>query len=217
LQQIRPTFRILSRECLSEQGPNVNDVPIPSRDDGRQAFNEALAHYDGPAYLRRARRVQAAYDQLLGDCRRQRDEWLALVRVRLGTLRALAGTWEALSPHLADAQQARLLEELCGDLDPRLRVPVEPTASRRALRGALREVAESVERFNRRWLEFMHGLDLTAVNAQRADYNRYYLLEKECAVRSPYIARQGYAPLAPLTLSDVLAQLPPLPVPRLAK
>jgi len=49
----------------------VNDVPIPSRDDDRQGFNEALAHYDGPAYVRRARRVQGAYDQILDECRRR--------------------------------------------------------------------------------------------------------------------------------------------------
>ena len=71
-----------------------------------------------------------------------------------------------------------------------------------------------MERFNRRWLPFVRGLDLTALNAERADYNRYYLLEKECAVRSPHIARQGYRPLDPVTHDDLLAALPPLPVPK---
>jgi hypothetical protein len=195
--------------------PNVNDVPIPSRDDGRQAFNEVLAHYDGPAYVRRARRVQAAYDDLLDRCRRQREEWLAMVRVRLGTLQALAGAWEALAPHLADGGQVGLLRELAAALEPRLRAPVEPTYSARALRAALRELGESAERFNRRWAEFVRGLDLGDLNAQRAAYNRYYVLEKECAVRSPHIARQGYVPLGPLSADDLLALLPPLPVPRL--
>jgi hypothetical protein len=193
----------------------VSDVHIPSREDGRQAFNEVLAQYDGPAYVRRARRVQGAYDQLLDECRRQREEWLALVRVRLGTLCALAGSWQALAPHLADEAAVRLLEELCAALDPRLRVPVEPTTSARVLRGALRELAGSVERFNRRWVAFVRGLDLTALNAERADYNRYYLLEKECAVRSPHIARQGYRPLDPVTHDDLLAALPLLTVPGL--
>jgi hypothetical protein len=191
----------------------VSDIYIPSRDDGRQAFNEVLAHFDGPAYLRRARRVQGAYDQLLDECRRQREEWLALVRVRLGTLRALAGSWQALAPHLPGDEQVRLLEEMCAALEPHLRVPVEPTTSARALRGALRELCASVERFNSRWVAFVRGRDLTALNAERADYNRYYLLEKECAVRSPHIARQGYRPLDPVTHDDLLAALPPLAVP----
>jgi hypothetical protein len=191
----------------------VSDIPIPSREDGRQAFNEVLAHYDGPAYMRRARRVQGSYDQLLDECRRQRDEWLALVRIRLGRLRALAGAWDALLPHLADDGQLRLLEGLWADLNPHLRAPVAVNASPGALRKALCELNASIERFNGRWLAFVRGLDLTALNAERADYNRY-LLEKECAVRSPYIARAGYKPLEPLTADDVLAVLPVLPAPR---
>ncbi|HKI34974.1 MAG TPA: hypothetical protein VKA46_24170 [Gemmataceae bacterium] len=191
----------------------MSDVPIPSREDGRQAFNEVLAQYDGPAYLRRARRVQAAYDQLLDECRRQRDEWLAMSRLRLGMLRALAGGWETLAPHLADEGQTQYLGQLWALLDPRLRVPVAPTTSAGVLRDALRDLTESLERFNNRWLPFVRGLDFTALNAERADYNRYYLLEKECAVRSPHIARAGYKPLDPLTADDVLAVFPPLPIP----
>jgi hypothetical protein len=193
----------------------VNEVPIPSREDGRQAFNEVLAHYDGPAYMRRARRVQASYEQLIYDWRRQRAEWLAMARIRLGTLRALAGTWDALTPHLTDDEQIRGLEELWAVLDPHLRVPIEPTTSIRALRSALRQLAESVASFNERWVPYIRALDLSALNGERADYNRYYLLEKECVVRSPYIARAGYKPLDPLTVDDVLVELPPLPVPRL--
>jgi hypothetical protein len=192
----------------------VSEILIPSRDDGREAFNEVLAQYDGPAYLRRARRVQGSYDGLLERCRQQREEWLGMARVHLGMLRGLAGDWPALADHLADEEQLSVLEELWTGLQPRLRVPVEPTASTRALRQALRELDESLERFNRRWIELVRGLDLTALNAERADYNRYYLLEKECAVRSPHIARQGYRALEPLTADDLLAELPPLPVPR---
>jgi hypothetical protein len=191
----------------------VSDIPIPSREDGRQAFNEALARYDGPAYLRRARRVQTSYDELLDRCRRQREEWLGMVRVRLGHLRALAGSWEVLAPCLADERQVGLLEELCAALEPRLRVRIDPTTSARTLRQALARLGESAERFNQRWRTFVRGLDLGALNAERADYNRYYLIEKECAVRSPFIARQGYRPLDPVTHDELLTALPPLTVP----
>jgi hypothetical protein len=207
----------LGERSFRNRAPNVNEIPIPSREDGRQTFNEILAYCDGPAYLRRARRVQAAWDQLLAYCRHQRDEWLAMVRVRLGTLHGLAGAWEALAPHLADEGQVCVLEELCAALDPRPRLPVGPTTSARALRAAVRELGDSAERFNRRWLEFVHGLDLTPVNEERANYNRYYLLEKECAVRSPFVARAGYKPLNPLTHDDILAALPPLTVPALRR
>jgi hypothetical protein len=192
----------------------VSEIRIPSRDEGRQAFNEVLAQYDGPAYLRRARRVQGSYDGLLDQCRRQREEWLGMARVHLAMLRGLAGDWPALVAHLDDGDQPAVLAELWATLQPRLRVPIEPTSSVRAMRQALRELVASLERFNRRWIEFVRGLDLTALNAERADYNRYYLLEKECAVRSPHIARQGFRALEPLTPDDLLAELPPLPVPR---
>jgi hypothetical protein len=193
---------------------SVSDDRIPSRDEGREAFNRVLAQYDGPAYLRRARRVQDSYDGLLEQCRLQREVWLAMARVHLGMLRGLAGDWPALVDHLADEEQLSVLEALWTGLQPRLRVPVEPTVSTRALREALCELNESLERFNRRWTNFVRGLDLSALNAERADYNRYYLLEKECAVRSPHIARQGYRRMEQLTAEYLLSVLPPLPVPR---
>ena len=86
---------------------------------------------------------------------------------------------------------------------------------RKALRQALTELTESIERFNGRWREFLTQVDLTAVNEARDGYNRYYLLEKECALRSPNLARQGFRRLAPLTPADVAELLPLLPVPQL--
>ena len=53
-------------------------------------------------------------------------------------------------------------------------------------------------------------VDLARVNQLRDGYNRYYVLEKECAVRSPKVARQGFRPLPPLTTADLAAELPPL-------
>jgi hypothetical protein len=74
----------------------------------------------------------------------------------------------------------------------------------------------SLERFNQRWRKFLPTVDLTAVNRLREDYNRYYLLEKECAVRSSVVARRGYSPLQPVTVDDLADVLPLLPVPQLA-
>jgi hypothetical protein len=173
------------------------------------------AQYDAPAYVRRARQVEDAWDGVLHRCRQQRDEWLVMVRTRLGLLRGLAGDWGPLGPWLADGDQVAVLEHLEALLQPRLRAPVEPTSSGRALRRALRELTDSLERFNRRWQAFLPGVDLTQVNELRDGYNRYYLLEKECAVRSARVARQGFRRLEPLTTEALAAVLPPLPVPRL--
>jgi hypothetical protein len=190
----------------------LNDRPqIPNDDD--RLMKQLLGHYDVPAYVRRARRVQEAFDDLLARCRRQRDEWLAMVRIRLGTLHALAQDWSALQPWLADEQQVPLLQELNASLKPQLRAPVDPTTSAWRLRRALHELRESLQRFNRRWQEYLAELDLSAVNAEREGFNRYFVLEKECAMRSAVLARQGFCRLAPVTTEQIAALLPILPVP----
>src|SRR5687767_15813889 len=104
----------------------MDNIPITSREED-QVFKEVLAHYDAPAYIRRARQVQEAYDQLVASCRKQRDDWLKMVRIRLGTLNALAGDWDRLRPLLNDDTQLKVLRDLHEDLQPRLRVCVSPT------------------------------------------------------------------------------------------
>lgn len=188
----------------------MNEVPIAGV-EGREA-RELLAQYDAPAYIRRARRVQGAFDDLVETCRRQREEWLGMVRLRLGVLRALAGSWEALRP-FRTPEQVNELRDLHDTLSPQLRTPVAAATSPRALRRALVELRESVERFNRRWKAYLKTIDLAAINDLRVGYNRYYLLEKECALRSSAVARHGYRPLEPLTHDELADLLPLLPVP----
>src|SRR5262245_9479796 len=114
----------------------MDDLLIPARDDPGDVFKQVASAFDAPAFMRRAQRVREAYEAVVERCRRQRDEWLAMVRTRLGTLAALAGSWDALRPLLADAEQARALADLHAALAPRLRAPVAPTTSPRVLRGA---------------------------------------------------------------------------------
>jgi hypothetical protein len=192
----------------------MDEAPIPNRDEGDQLFQRLLARYDVPAYIRRAQQVQAAFDQLVNHCRQQREKWLSFVRLRLGRLQALSGDWDKLRALCVRGEGIQSLRELHAALAPRLRVPVEQTSSPRVLRHALQELTDSIERFNRRWQAFMQGIDLTHVNQLRDDYNRYFVLEKECAVRSSRVARQGFVRLEPVTAAELAALLPPLPVPR---
>jgi hypothetical protein len=193
----------------------VDEAPILGRGDDGRLYQQFLAQYDAPAYVRRARQVQEAFDLLLNRCQRQRDEWLYMSRLRFGTLRELAGDWAQLRPWLADEDQVSILEHLQALLDPQLRLPVARTLSPRVLRHALYELKDSLEHFNRRWQRFLSTVDLTEVNALREDYNRYFLLEKECALRSPRLARQGFSRLEPLTPGELAALLPLLQVPQL--
>jgi len=179
-------------------------------------FQDLLGRYDAPAYVRRALRVQQSYESLLATCRQQRKQWLEMVRIRLATLIALAHDWAVLEPFLADDRQSRLLMDLHQNLAPKLLGSIERTSSPRRLRRALHELCVSLERFNRRWRSFLAKIYLDAVNEERSAYNRYFLLEKECAVRSAVLAQRGFQPLEPLTVADVAAVLPELPVPRCA-
>jgi hypothetical protein len=174
---------------------------------------QVAAQYDAPAYVRRARRVEDASEELLDRCRRQRVELLEGVRLHLGALRA--GSWDAVRPFLADAEQVAVLDRLhaeAGDPTYPMTGPTDP----RGLRRALRALAQSVERFNRRWLAFLGELDLTEINALLDGYNRYYLLEKECALGSSRLYTRTFRRLEPVTAGELLARLPPLPVPRAA-
>jgi hypothetical protein len=177
---------------------------------------EVFAQFDAPAYVRRARQVEQAYEELLALCRRHREECLGMVRLRIGLLRALAGEWESLRPLVADEGQVILLRDLHDLLSPQLRAPLEATSSPRELRRALAELQESIDRANRRWARFLDSLDLAPLNELRQNYNRYYLLEKECVVRSPRAARPGFRPLEILTRDHLAALFPPLPRPATA-
>lgn len=193
----------------------MNDSLPAGRDDAREV-QELMAQFDAPAYVRRARRVEGAYEQLLERCGRQREEWLPMVRTRIGQLAALAPGWEGLRPLLQCQDQFDAIRRLHDELRPRLRVPIAPATSAGVLRRAVAALGHSVGRFNQRWLDFLAGVDLRPLNTLRDGYNRHYLLEKECALRSTRLARENFRRLEPLTHDDLSRLFPPLPVPRLA-
>lgn len=191
-------------------------LPFGSSSDDTGTLQQLAAIGGAPAFMVRAARTQEALERVLRPGRHQRGEWLQMVRLRLGTVHALAGDWPALRPLLADEQQLKLLQQLYADLQPCLKAPPAPTASQKILRRALLELLESLEYFNQRWRKYLHGVDLTHVNQAREKYNKYYLLEKECVVRSPALARREWRPLEPVAIADLFRWLPLLPVPVLA-
>src|SRR5579871_6429322 len=133
----------------------MDNIPILGHGDEKHVRNQFLGHYDAPAYVRRARGVQEAFDRLVSRCREQRDHWLPMVKLRLGVLGARAGQWSALQPWLADAEQIGVLERLHNELSPQLRIHVEPTSAPRVLRRTLAELSDSIDCFNRRWQIFL--------------------------------------------------------------
>jgi hypothetical protein len=186
-----------------------------NRDDGQRIFQQVISHFNAPAYIRRARRTEEAFTTLVASCRRVRAEWLTMVAVYLGTLRGQAGSWDRLLPWLADAEQLGALARLWEAVQPDLQIRIEPTTSARKLRRSLASVVTEVEAFNHRWAVYLPTVDRSGVNQLREGYNRWYVFEKECAVRSLAVARQGFQPLEPLTIEDLIEALPLLPTVRL--
>jgi hypothetical protein len=190
----------------------MTDMPLLGSDKTDWAAQHVLGQYDAPAFVRRARQTDGALTQLVTQCRHRREEWLEMVALRLGVLRGLAGEWKNLSLLLADPAHVELLERLHVELQPQLRAPVEATSSLRRLRNALEELRQSILRFNRRWTAFLGTVDLKPINELIDGYNRFYVLEKECVVRSATIARQGFRPKEHFSHEQLRNLLPPLPI-----
>ncbi len=193
-----------------QKGKEVEELPFLGQECDNRLVQQFIAQGGAPAFLNRAAQVQAAWHDVLNKCRRQRDQWLVMVRLNLAIIRSLAGEWRQLRCWLDEAHLTAL-QDLYETLQPELRGTMEATTSPHRLRRALVELAESIERFNQRWRRFLAEVDLQPINLLRDKYNQYYLLEKECIVGSPALARRGFEPLAPLTLADLEDALPYLP------
>lgn len=186
----------------------------PASEEDQRIVQEMIGRFDAPSFIRRARHVEMTWTQLLDRCAHERLHRLEFVRLRLGQLRALLGSWEALAEWLPEEHERNELICLHDELKPRLRLPLEPTTSRRVLRNATQDLVEAMARFNAGWTKWIAKLDLRPVNQARDAYNRYYLLEKECAFGAAAIARRDYQQLEPITLDDVARKFPLLSVPR---
>src|SRR4051812_18715449 len=91
----------------------MDEAPILGNDQEDRLVRYFQARFDAPAYVRRARAVEEAYESLLERCRKERDKMLSGVRTALRELRGLAGEWEALRRVVNDEQveMLRRLEE----------------------------------------------------------------------------------------------------------
>ncbi|MGE5192140.1 MAG: hypothetical protein ACM3U2_06515 [Deltaproteobacteria bacterium] len=175
--------------------------------------DDMLLAFDSPAFIRRAMQVEAAWDALVAVCRRERERLLEMPRMRLARFLALSRSWPAAGSALCRAEDLAYLKELHADWQPRLRTAMNPPRMESVLARALADLARSFLRFNRRWRAFLGELDLRPINQLREGYNRYYLLEKECALRSARLAREGFVPLPPVRIESLIELFPLLNVP----
>lgn len=170
-----------------------------------------LAQFDAPAFVRRAKGVELAEEFLHAHCSRQREEWLEMPRLRLGQFAAALGEWSRwpMSPGGgSDPQPWIALHE---QWQPRLKVPVPRAHSAGQLQAPWDRMAESFAKFNRRWQTFVEKFPRDEINELRDGYNRYYVLEKECATGSAALARRGFVELPLVTVQTLLEWYPRLP------
>lgn len=169
-------------------------------------MRQLLGLFDVPAFARRGQELEFALARLHARCLREREARLDMVRLRLRQ-------WAAVATGPDDGGD--LFTGRIGPLWPI--VGAEPPSwapvtgpSRRRL-AAARDLAASVERFNRRWTRFLDELNVRPINGMIDHYNRYYVLEKECVFGSARLASRHFQPQPKLTPEGLLRDHPLLP------
>ncbi len=178
--------------------------------DVETELKELLGLFDAPAFARRGMDLEHALARLDARCRRERHAMLEMVRLRL---KQWAGV--ASSPEAAGEAFVSQIDDLWPLADAPLPVWSDRTAPVRKLRSVARELVASVERFNRRWERSLDGLNYEPINGLIERYNRYYLLEKECTLRSSRLAARHFEPKPRVSGETLLERHPILPVPEL--
>ena len=173
-------------------------------------IKELLGLFDVPAFARRGQDVEYARIRLRWRLDRDRVGMLDMFHLRLRQ-------WAAASSGHGTAPT--IFRDSIETLWPLSHAPAPKWAAtpdtRRRLRTIARDLITSAERFNRRWTEHLNRIDLGPINDQIDRYNRYYLLEKECVVGSARLAARHFIPRVAVTLDDLRADHPLLPVPEL--
>lgn len=170
-------------------------------------IQQMLGLFDVPSFARRGQDLESSLARLHGRCERMRAGMLEMVHLRLRQWASAATGPDDWSDTFAEPVAP--LWDLSGASEPP-RWADQPASTRRR-RALARDLTASVDRFNRRWTRFVEDLDLGPVNRRIEGYNRYYLLEKECALGSHRLAARLFRPVDPLSVDDLIARHPPLP------
>ncbi len=171
---------------------------------------EMMGLYDAPAFARRGHDLEITLRWLHEGCRKARGELLDMVQMRL---RQWSGA--VTGPAAWSGIFTRSIEPLWPLAAAEAPRWAEIPASHRRQQIIAADLVAAVVRFNRRWTQFLERLNLEPTNIAIDQYNRYYLLEKECVMGSARLAARHFQPLNPLTPSTLKGDHPTLPVPEL--
>jgi hypothetical protein len=171
---------------------------------------ELMGLFDLPAFARRGQDLEIVIRRLHERCRRTRRDMLDMVHLRLRQWsRAVTGpaAWTGVFAHTIEP-----LWPLSEAEEPVWSDTLAPIRRRRLIAS---DLSSAVLRFNRRWTEFLERYNVEPANAVINQYNRYYVLEKECVMGSPRLAARHFAPVPQLTTTTLANDHPTLPVPEL--
>ncbi|SIO58726.1 hypothetical protein SAMN05444166_5788 [Singulisphaera sp. GP187] len=177
---------------------------------GNAEINQLIGLFDLPAFARRGQDLEYAIKRTHERCQRERSAMLDMVRVRLRQWSsAVTGPESSVAVFAAPLDS---LWPLSGAEAPTWARQSAPPRRQRTI--ALDLIASAV-RFNRRWTRFLDELGVDHVNRLIDQYNRYYLLEKECCLGSSRLAARFFTPQTEITRDSLLETYPLLPVPEL--
>jgi hypothetical protein len=188
-----------------------SDESLPTMNaDVETDVKELMGLFDVPAFARRGQDVELTLLRLHGRCRSTRESLLDMVRTRLRQWSHAATGPRAWSDVFV--QSIEPLWTLSGAEEPRWAEELAPLR-RRSIIG--RDLIASVIRFNQRWTQYLERLNLEPANFIIDQYNRYYVLEKECVMGSARLAARHFIPVPKVTAETLLHDHPTLPVPEL--
>lgn len=173
---------------------------------------QAWASFGPPAYVKRGLAVEEAWQVLGNKIRACRQAWSEPLGRLCSQLRHQSGDLAKFRPWLAGEEDLTRLLELDRNLAFTLKYPPAPVLWLWTLQGNLRRLRHLTVDFNQAWSSYLDTVDLGPVNRAREQYNRWYLLEKECAMRSTRLAVGSYRPFPLATREDLVRAFPPLPV-----
>jgi hypothetical protein len=188
------------------------DETLPSMNSEIETdVKELMGLFDLPAFARRGQELEATLRRLHQRCRAARGQLLEMVYLRLRQWsRAAAGpeSWRGIFTSSIESLWT------LSDAEPPQWAPSEAPLNRRL--SIARDLVGAIERFNRRWIQFIDRTNLEPANFVIDQYNRYYVLEKECVMGSARLAARHFTPVPPLTHAMLLEEHKPLPIPELA-
>ena len=175
------------------------------------SINELIGLFDAPAFARRGQELEDTLSRLDVTCKRERKERLEPVRSALRGWEDVtdqpSGWVDHFTAPIEDLWPSTLAEP------PRWALRAARATKRQA---AARTIVTCIQRFNQIWSLYLESIPLDRINHTIQQYNRWYMLEKECALGSARLASQMFTPRTLITLDRLRDQYPELRIPHLS-